>query len=328
MQSENRKKYVTCDWLEHGIVFDYENIIRHCSYFNPEYDGRPIIYEGYEGKPFDWESFWEIKRKCRENAVNGILPKECTSCDWLKETEYDDSDYLNNILLTPWAKCNCKCIYCGVTCNDEQDKLESTYPVYPVMKDFIEKNVFTKDTVVDMAGGEPTLYKDFDKLLGLFVNNGFTNIVVHTNTFKYSKMIEKGISKGIVKILVSIDAGTKEVHKKVKQVDCFEKVWKHVKKYLSKQPKGKTLVRVKYIIVPDKNDDKEELNLWLLKAKSLGINSVALNIDHNWISKNINNVPEKLIDVIDYTLDRAKELEMDCQWYPGVTEIQKRRQNQ
>lgn len=317
-------RYKSCDWLEHGVVFDYCNIVRTCSHFNPIYGGRPVVYENYNGELFDWESFWTLKNSNRENAKNNNLLPECKDCLSLGEKDWSESNYIDRILLTPWYSCNSRCIYCSAP--TEKAVIENTrdYKVLPVMKDFIKNNVFSSDASIDFAGGEPTIYPEFDKLLDLFVSNNFKNIIVHTNAIKYSRSIEKAVKKGVLHLLISVDAGSKDMHERVKQVKTFDVVWKNTQKYAKAQKNDKSLVRLKYIILPGINDNKEEIDKWLLKCKSIGVNFVVLNIDFNWLLKNINNIPQHIYDLVVYTIEKSKELSIECQLYPQLLEIKRR----
>ena len=87
-------------------------------------------------------------------------------------------------MLTPWVPCNSNCIYCDAP----RDKyvLEHTkiYKVLPLIQDMIKNNILKKDGIIDFAGGEPTIYSEFEDLLSEFINNDFKKILVHTNAIK------------------------------------------------------------------------------------------------------------------------------------------------
>ncbi len=325
-------KYKTCPWLEHGIVFDHCNIVRNCSHFNPSTGGRPVIYENYHGELFDWDKFWALKNSYRENAKRNELPSQCIDCMCLHEKECEeassrDEKYIDRILLTPWVECNSRCLYCSAP--TETFVLENTksFKVLPVMQDFIENNVFSEDVSIDFAGGEPTIYPEFDKLLDLFVSKGFKDIVVHTNAIRFSKSIENAIKKMGLKLLISVDSATKEMHEKIKGVKTYDQVWKSIKKYAKAQKKDKSLVRLKYIILPGVNDNRDELEKWLLKCKKTGINDVVLNIDFNWLIKYINDVPQEIRNLVNDTQQKAEELGMNLVLYPQLIEIQRKYEN-
>lgn len=316
--------YKSCPWIEHGIVFDHCNIVRQCAHFNPIHGGRPIIYNNYHGEKFNWRKFWDAKKKLREDAKKGIYLPECKDCMCLGERDWEKENYIDRILLTPWIACNSRCVYCNAPVETEVLENTTSYKILPVMKDFIKRKIFSADANIDFAGGEPTIYPEFEDLIDLFIKNNINDIVVHTNAIKYSEKIEEAIKKGIMRILISVDSATPEMHKTIKQVDTYEKVWKSIEKYSKAQEEGARSVRLKYIIVPGINDNKEELTKWLLKSKSLGINYVALNVDFNWLMANVNNLSRHIYDLTMYVLDKAEELQMEVELYPQITETKNR----
>ncbi len=315
------REFESCSYIEHGMVLDHCNRIRSCNNFNPRYGGRPVIYENYCGEKIDWKEFFAIKRRLRDMYRADECPELCKNCVNVSFKEWDDEDYIDYLLLTPWVPCNSNCIYCEAP----RDKyvLEHTkiYKVLPLIKDMIKNKILKKDGIIDFAGGEPTIYREFEGLLNEFIKNDFKKIVVHTNAIKKSTAVIKGLRKGIVRILVSVDAGSKEIHERVKQVKSYDNVWKNLKEYAKNQPKGADNVKTKYIIVPSVNDSEREIDLWLEKSKETGINSVVLNLDFNWIMRNVDGDLSSVYNLMKYTLNRAEELNMHCELYGQIYQV-------
>lgn len=313
--------FESCNYIEHGMVLDHCNRIRFCNNFNPRYGGRPVIYENYHGEKIDWKDFFRIKRELRQKYREGSCPELCKDCVNTECKEWDDEDYINYLLLTPWVPCNSNCIYCDAP----RDKyvLENTkvYKVLPLVKDMIKNNILKKDGIIDFAGGEPTIYREFEGLLNEFIKNDFQKIIIHTNAIKKSNSIIKGLKKGVIRVLVSIDAGSKEVHKKVKQVNSYDNVWKNLKEYAKYQEKNGANVKAKYIIVPGLNDSEAEIDLWLNKCKEINITHVVLNLDFNWIMKNVDSDLMPIYNLMKYTLDSAYNLGMQCELYGQIFQV-------
>lgn len=317
--------YKSCKWLERGIVFDQSNIVRHCSVYNMEHGGRPIIWENYSGGT-NWDELLKIKRENKEKLKNGDCPPTCKDCIFLINKDWDDEDNIIKILLTPWIECNSKCIYCWAPIDNYTHEHAKKYDITKVIANMIENNLLIKTAGVDFAGGEPTLYEDFEELLNLFIKNDFEDIAIHTNAIEYSNSIAEGIKKGIVNLLVSIDAGTKKMHEVIKGVESYDKVWANLKRYIQAQNGNNNQVRTKYIIVPDINDKKEEIDLWLNKSLDCGIKSVTLNLDQGWLTDNLvdNNNIMPLYNLMSYTIDRTKELNMDIELYTQISQIKRK----
>lgn len=298
------------------MVLDQYNCIRHCNNFNPDHEGRPMIYTDYYGEQIDWDHFFSIKNEYREKLKNGECPKECIKCTSFEEKEWSDENYIDYILFTPWVDCNSNCIYCNAM-PEKQIIMDNTkkYDVVKLIKDMIDKNILIKKSILDFAGGEPTMYEDFEELLNLLIDNEYKVMVVHTNAIIYNKAIENGIRKDVVNVIVSVDAGTEEMHSKIKGVDSYDTVWGNLKKYTQAQAPSANNVKTKYIVVPGINDKKEEIDIWLKKSHELGIKSVILNLDFRWLLKNIQSIPNELYELIGYTRDKAAKLNMDCELY-------------
>lgn len=313
--------FESCSYIEHGMVLDHCNRIRFCNNFNPRHGGRPVIYENYHGEKIDWADFFRIKRELRQKYREGSCPDMCRDCVNTAHKNWDDDDYIDYLLLTPWVPCNSNCIYCSAP----RDKyvLENTkvYKVLPLVKDMIKNNVLKKSGTIDFAGGEPTIYREFEALLNEFVKNDFEKIIIHTNAIKKSNSIIKALKKGCARVLVSVDAGSKEIHRKVKQVNSYESVWKNLKEYAKQQPQGADFVKAKYIIVPGLNDSKEEITLWLEKCKSINIKSVVLNLDFNWIMENVDSDLMPIYNLMKFTLDKALQLGMKCELYGQIFQV-------
>lgn len=317
-------EYTSCEWIEHGIVFDCSNIIGSCSHVNPSGGGRPIIKKEYRGEILKWEELFEIKNAHRQIFKEGKVLDECENCLFLTKKNWDEENYIDKILLTPWYDCNSKCCYCYTTKDPHLVEKTQKYNLVPVIEDMIQRNILKKDAVVDFAGGEPTIFPDFEELLRLFVENDFKRIDIHTNAIKYSKAIEKGITENKVNILVSIDAGSKEIHEKVKNVKSYDIVWENLSKYAIANPDITKLVRTKYIVVPEVNDSMEEITLWLKKSKDIGIKCVVLNFDSFWLNENKDNIPQKMYNIIEETLKKVKDFDMHCDLYAEAREIYER----
>ena len=103
---EENKKFLSCDWLEHGIIFDHENIIRVCCSQCNEGGGRPVIRGYFHGEPLDWHNVFEKKWEMRSVQRTGKTYEKCKGCILLKEKDWDDEDYIDMLLLTHWINCN------------------------------------------------------------------------------------------------------------------------------------------------------------------------------------------------------------------------------
>ena len=123
-----------------------------------------------------------------------------------------------------------------------------------------------------------------------------------------ARMIEKGISTGQLSVVISIDSSSRETYKKIKQVDAFNTVCKNLKKY-SKAQKNSFNVISKYIIIPEVNDNKEEIDNWLKFNKENNIEIIVIDIENSWLTKYRNEEPDKkIVDLIKYVMNKSREM--------------------
>lgn len=178
----------------------------------------------------------------------------------------------------------------------------------------IKRDILRPYGHVSFGGGEVTLLKEFDTLLNIFMKKGFPLTRIHSSCIKYSRAVEKGLKNGCVDLIVSVDAGSKELHEKIKQVKSYDKVWKNLKRYASHQ-KDPYAVKTKYIVIPDVNDSKDEIDLWLKKTKEAGINCVLQEIESKWFYVRRDNVPDEVIAYFDYAKEKAENLGLKYELY-------------
>ena len=88
----------------------------------------------------------------------------------------------------------------------------------------IEKNILRPGGEVAFGGGEPTIAPEFEDLIKLLTENGFTNMRIHSSGIKYSPAIAEAIKNGVLNIVISIDSGCEKTYKKIKNVNCYKKV--------------------------------------------------------------------------------------------------------
>ena len=118
VKEEKNKKYISCEYIQHGFNVDYEDI-KMCCFNCHEGGGRQILIDNYKGQMIDWNKFFKEKRKMRELNKKGIILERCKGCFFLKEREWDDEDYISYMVFNHWTQCNCKCKYCFT--NEQSD---------------------------------------------------------------------------------------------------------------------------------------------------------------------------------------------------------------
>lgn len=306
---KKKKKYVSCDLIEHGLDF-FSNSINFCCRIPPTEKGYKKIIDNYNGELINWKDFFAIKRKYRNQMKKGDIVPECKGCIYLREQVWDNDDYISFINFNNWTICNEHCVYCWL--NDKDKPHQVQYNIYPAVKDMAERGYLRKGGHITIAGGEPCVAPEFDDLLKLFLDYELSSIRVLTNATKYSEIVERGIKEGRVNIVVSVDSGTRLAFEKVKRFDFYDNVWENIKKYAAVQPETDR-VKTKFILVPYINDSKEEIDAWINKSIEVGVKHLAFDVEMMWYNSNKENIPEYIYELVKYTLEKIRENNLDVE---------------
>ena len=310
------QEYTSCHWLQHGLSFENDHI-EMCCLCCHKGGGRLYIKENYNGKGVNWDDIFSLKEKFIQENKNGIIDPRCEGCFNLVHRGWEDEQkYINYIHFNHWTHCNSDCIYCYTKWDKKAFNSRPHYKVLPMIKDLFKKKLFRPGGEITFAGGEPTILNEFEDLIKFLLKNGADRITVHSSGIKYSKAIEKGIKEQKLSVCLSADAGTREVYKAVKRVDKFDKFWENAKKYAKAQNKieNKIYVETKFILIPEVNTYKEEIDKWLDLTLQAGIKSVVVDIENDYCKElraENKERPAYLVELCDYIIHRAKELDLN-----------------
>ena len=307
-------KYLSCKYMEHGMDFEHRRLDTCC--FTSHKGGGHVIYKKpYNGEAIDWDDFFAFKKTFRENHRNGRLTPNCEGCIFLEEKEWDEENYIDYIQFNYWINCNSRCSYCFIMQHPEIFNDMSAYNSVPIIREMLEKKILRPGGEISFGGGEPTIHPEFDELIDLLTDNGFTAMRIHSSGIKYSPAIAKSISKGAMNVVISIDAGSKEIYEKIKRVPCYEKVLDTMKKYVEADVLKKHAVISKYIILPDINDNYDEIENWIQSVVNVGVSALAIDIEDIWYTESREHVSPYYLDLVNYVQRRAEELDLYFELY-------------
>lgn len=305
-------KYKSCHLIEHGISIDVDSIKACC--LSREFNkGQLPIINKYENSKINWDEIFEVKRRHRKHQK--VLDLSfCKGCYNLREEDWDDEDYISYINFDHWSQCNSNCIYCGVKTNKPKTKNNTLKAI----KELIKSGKFKNNGEITFQGGEPTILKEFEDLIKLFIKEG-SKIRVHSSGILFSRAIRNGLKQGCVTVVISPDSVTKETYKKVKRVDKSNKVWDNIKHYRKDLNENyASLVKVKYIIIPGINDNLDEINLFMETLKKLDIRSVIVDIEYTYANTHINNISPHIFILMDYIENFANKNNINYELYDSA----------
>lgn len=317
--------YMLCRYLVEEICFSIDRIVPCGSRFWDNGQTGQKFFLNPLNEDFNVDKYFEltdkyIKQYNNASLGNSTIPEFCINC--IHYEPFIDDNNKNNrkfkkINIFNQTRCNCACIYCCL-CErgnlDLQKKLNQfkSYDIKPMLKKLDENNLVDSGTKISIFGGECTLYpKELDYVIKWGMSHS-CSFEIMTNGIIFNKSIEKLLKNGSVMLQISIDSGTRNTFNRIKRVNKFDTVCKNIEKY-SKASSRKTmkegLIVLKYIIIPDINDNIGELKSFFQLAEKYNINRVLLSFDRYWVQENIEkNISRQIKELIKYFI-YAKEFD-------------------
>ena len=288
------------------------------------------VWEGPEYIPYTQENAFETNEKRRleiiKNMKNGIIPDRCQLCPMLEEKDWKEFDgKIHKITVFNWKHCNAACFYCSVHSDFYNGvKKSDDYDALPYIKKLIQEERLNSDSFIAFMGGEPTMLEEFPEILRL-LNSKNCRLEVLSNGIKYESAISEMLTaENNNMICISLDCGCKETYKRIKRVDKFNEVVSTIKKYIEDTGAKAKRVKVKYIIFPNVNDNKTEIDKFFNICKEIGVKTVARAVNHveSKMSTTSNKVIENsVIKCYKYFEEQAKKLGFELQAEPWADAI-------
>lgn len=208
------------------------------------------------------------------------------------------------------TKCNCNCFYCNqnMEIRTESNQKLSNYDIHRISAEYYD----TLDTTI-LADGEPTILPGIDKICDLVLQKKWS-IQLNSNAILYKEKLAEAVAANPKSfIAVALDAGSRETYRKIKRVDTYERVVENLHKY---KEKGCN-VFLKYILIPQYNDNIDEINKFLQVVEELNIKHVTLSQNLSGYVDGVKHaddpdMPESLFCLFTYMVARLQE--MDIQW--------------
>ena len=197
-------------------------------------------------------------------------PNDCQKCHLLKDGFWRKPVKLNRFTFGVFNRsniCNFKCIYCQF--NKQSNTLKKTVDgnsVYEILQELSEiPECNTEELAIQFGNGEFCANKHCDEILDIFLQTKW-KMNLFSNCSIYKEKLEALMASGrILSLTTSIDAGTRETFKKIKQRDMFYRVIENLKKY----PVNKTILHVKYIFLEGVNDNETDIDSYYEIVKDL-----------------------------------------------------------
>lgn len=332
MESNNEKEYYSCNYLQSGLNFHTLNI-SSCNSWSKGL----VFYKLNEPNGALKIDFEEID-KIRENVLSSkIIPENCKECYNLEKKDWaNNNNKIKYIDIDHWRNCNCGCIYCSNRNHDFTEFLTNKvtkspfYDVLPILEKIKEKNRLDKDLHVQLIGGEAYSLEEYEDIIKFFLNHedemkGTCSISMLTSAIKYVPIIGKALERPQKFLTTSLDCGSRELYKKIKQIDAFDDCVANLKKYIE-HAYVKSQVILKYIFLPNINDNKAEIDKFFETVQKIGCVYVNFSLEfcQSLTHKQGSKIPENLYELFDYAESKAKEIGCTYEVWPFVKDLLKK----
>lgn len=271
VNSKNTKKenkaYYSCCSLQNGFISFYANdTIRICCASHTE---EYMIAKTSDSIEKILKEIPRKKLKLIKSLKKGKIPEYCKGCFMLKKENWSEPNLnISFVNMNHFMTCNLKCKYCGNHNENwpQRVKDSNTEAVLNVLKGFMDRGVIQKSGFpIEVAGGEPSILKGIDRVIDFCIENR-CHTKLHTNCTVFSESFIRGANTGHMLITLTPDAGSRDVYLKIKGVDCFDKVWGNIGKYMEATNSSENF-EVKFIIQPDNLNDIENMIKMCLAKK-------------------------------------------------------------
>lgn len=271
--------YKSCQFLENSLYLA-PNEIRACCqryFYKGKIRGDAVLLKTFKNKKISSQDIL-IARKSLFERIQKNKEESCLGCPFLKKKKNSNITQKSNFLsIEHHSFCNLRCTYCSDVYYGGK---KPDYDVVDFLKNYGEEGNLKDCNQVVWGGGEPTLDKNFKKIL-LEINKIASPKIYHrvfTNSIVYKEVIKEFLDQDLIKIVTSIDAGTPETFLKIRGKNKFYEVLENLKKY-SLNNSGK--ITIKYILT-EGNQSENELEKFVQNCIKYELSDCCFQISLNY----------------------------------------------
>ena len=179
-------KYKFCEQLQKTIFFEAASLIHCC---NCSIDETVKFVDNYHGEKIVWTDVIKEKQRLQNEAKKGNPPFPlCETCHLFIEKEWEETNYINEIIISHWTKCNCNCYYCFTAEDKKEFNSFQEYDLKPILLDMKREGVLKFPNgkgIVRFLGGDIAELKDFEWYINFFLEEGVEKIYIPTSGIKF-----------------------------------------------------------------------------------------------------------------------------------------------
>ncbi|MDD2707165.1 MAG: radical SAM protein [Verrucomicrobiae bacterium] len=291
------EEYYSCVFLDGNIMFGHD-YIGFCCVPHTSPDKGNVTIGPFSGGDIPLDLVFSTRAKLRLDNNRPGCDTRCTGCPFLTKKNWRKKFAFDRLVLAHIALCNLRCSYCGVPTSSPQ-----TYDVMPILN-YLDKHGFlANDTYVEMAGGEPGLFKEFEEIMQFILKRKMF-VQMASNATIYSESVKAALTEDRLTLCTSIDSGSRESFKRIRGKDLYDQVWENLGRYAAV---NKRRVEPKYIIM-DENSGEPELLGFVEKCVEKGMAHFVISRDVRKYRNSTlveNAFPEQLLNAVIFLAHEA-----------------------
>jgi pyruvate-formate lyase-activating enzyme len=262
-------EYVSCPYIEHGLVFALGNLCLCC--ITNHGKGYPRVAD-YQGGELPLDRILARRKLVRTRNQTPERYSRCAGCGYLEKRRWEPDPYpFRHLVIAHFTRCNLRCSYCYILKHGYLEKPYLPYDVVPVLKSMIRNRLLSPQGQASWGGGEPVLYDGFESAFRLLLDHGIYQDV-NTNGSVLSPLLQEALRQRKASVTCGVDAGTAETYKRIKGRDCFDRVWRNLETYA--RTGGE--VAAKIILT---RENHQEAACFVDQARSAGVSRILYDVD-------------------------------------------------
>lgn len=269
---DKKKSYMSCHSVRNGLSFYQNDNITICCMTLSE-DVR--ICDINEDSDTIIKSVLKKRKSMISDFKKGKIYDCCKNCQFLQQhtDSGSETEQLLEISFNHFVTCNLNCIHCGYAAKVQSGELRDTdhARVASVLESLYKKGLISQDCRAHIGGGEPSINKGVRQVIEFLTGKKITTNINSNG----AKFVKEFAANDLIYLILTPDAGSKEVYTKIKGGDFFDTVWDNIAKYMEV---NRERVYIKFVLTENNLHDIENMVKECVKAN---VKNIVISFDNN-----------------------------------------------
>lgn len=281
-----QNKSWSCYDLHHSVFLAPDEIRTCCKryYHDGKMKGDVVLLkgEGDTGLSFAYDAIRREKQRLVRDINRNQAP-ECEGCPFLAFADWGPplAEGVKYLSLEYHSVCNMRCTYCSPIYYGGK---QATYDVAAVVGSLAETKAFDQCEYIVWGGGEPTLDKSFPAIAKRLAEAApRVRQRVISNCTRYTPQLADMMVRDQAFIVVSVDAGSQETFREIRQFRGFGRVIENIRRYHRASPEN---LLIKFIVMPE-NRRPEELAAFVARMAEAELLSSSFQVSCDFRSESL-----------------------------------------